>query len=248
MFAHAFGQLCRGRRIHTSGHSDFGNLSNRGASSNFTRVYADTASAACPSQSGSLAITSVNLHSHLVRRRALFSKYRVGSRIVFYNVPQNLSSCSRKALPSAAWNFWGIFSSVCAFASGAGKDGPSCLWSCLLPDAGSWRKLHESPSQTLANCFPLIACLPPSFPRWLFSLLDSLLLLFHPLFRSGLWGCASLLPDQYDVLLLSSIWSSLVRYFRSSLDGQYSLKLNRILYLWLVLTFQDRFRRYFTCC
>ena len=53
--------LCRGRRIHTSGHSDFGILSNMGASSIFTKVYADTASAACPSQSSSLAMTSITL-------------------------------------------------------------------------------------------------------------------------------------------------------------------------------------------
>ena len=42
--------------IYIYGHSDFGILSNLGASSNFTWVYADTASAAC--QSGNLAIRS----------------------------------------------------------------------------------------------------------------------------------------------------------------------------------------------
>ena len=41
------------------GHSDFGILSDLGASSNFTWVYADTTSAACPSQSSNLAITSI---------------------------------------------------------------------------------------------------------------------------------------------------------------------------------------------
>ena len=59
MFAHDLGHLCRGRRIHTSGHSDLGVLSNLGASSNFSWVYDDTTSAACPSQSGNLAITSI---------------------------------------------------------------------------------------------------------------------------------------------------------------------------------------------
>ena len=55
-----FGHLCRGRRIHTSGHHpDFGILSNLGAYSNFTKVYADIASAACPSQAGCLAMTSI---------------------------------------------------------------------------------------------------------------------------------------------------------------------------------------------
>ena len=59
MFAHDLGHVCRGRRINTSGHSDFGILSNLGASSSFTWVYADTVSAACPSQSGSLAMRSI---------------------------------------------------------------------------------------------------------------------------------------------------------------------------------------------
>ena len=58
-FPHGFGHLCRGKRIQTSGHSDFGILSNFRASSIFTWVLADTASAACPAQSGSLAITSI---------------------------------------------------------------------------------------------------------------------------------------------------------------------------------------------
>ena len=59
MFAHDFGHLWRGRRIHVSGHSDLGFLSSLWASSNFTWVKADTASAANPSQPGNLAITSM---------------------------------------------------------------------------------------------------------------------------------------------------------------------------------------------
>ena len=59
MFDHDLGHLCRGRRIHKSGHSDFGILSNLGASSILTWVKADTASAACRAQSGSLAMTSL---------------------------------------------------------------------------------------------------------------------------------------------------------------------------------------------
>ena len=57
MFGHDLGHLCRGRRIHMSGHPDFANLSNFGASSMFTWVQADTASAVCPAQSGSRAMT-----------------------------------------------------------------------------------------------------------------------------------------------------------------------------------------------
>ena len=49
---HDFGHLCRGRRIQMSGHSDFGIFNNLWASSIFTWVLADTASAACPSQPG----------------------------------------------------------------------------------------------------------------------------------------------------------------------------------------------------
>ena len=52
--------MCRGRRIRTSGHSDFGILSNLGASSSLTCVYTDTA---CPSQSGNLAITSTTFEA-----------------------------------------------------------------------------------------------------------------------------------------------------------------------------------------
>ena len=44
-----------------SGHSDFGIFSNLGASSIFTWVLADTASAACPSQPGNLEMISMIL-------------------------------------------------------------------------------------------------------------------------------------------------------------------------------------------
>ena len=52
---HDFGHLCRGRRVQMSGHADFGIFNNFGASSIFTWVLADTASAAlscAPWQSG----------------------------------------------------------------------------------------------------------------------------------------------------------------------------------------------------
>ena len=53
--------LCRGRRIQMSGHSDFGIFNNFGASSIFTWKQADTASAACPAQPGSLEMISMTL-------------------------------------------------------------------------------------------------------------------------------------------------------------------------------------------
>ena len=53
------GHLCFGRRIHSSGHSDLGIFSNLGASLICTRVQADSASAACPAQFGSLAMISI---------------------------------------------------------------------------------------------------------------------------------------------------------------------------------------------
>ena len=59
MLDHDFGHLYRGRRIHVSGHTDFGIFNNLGTSSIFTSVYADTASAACTSQSGGLDIMSI---------------------------------------------------------------------------------------------------------------------------------------------------------------------------------------------
>ena len=98
--SHDLGHLYRGRRIQTSGHSDLGIWSNLGASSNLTWVWADTASAACPSQPSYLAITSmIFCNRHLGRRRALFSKNCVDSRVVFYNV----SRC--KTLPFHFCNF-----------------------------------------------------------------------------------------------------------------------------------------------
>ena len=56
---HDFGDLCRGRRIQMSGHSDLGIFNNFGASSIFTSVSADTASAACPAHPGSLDMISM---------------------------------------------------------------------------------------------------------------------------------------------------------------------------------------------
>ena len=47
------------RRIQMSGHSDLGIFNNFGASSIFTWVQADTASAACPPQPGSLDMISM---------------------------------------------------------------------------------------------------------------------------------------------------------------------------------------------
>ena len=71
-FSHDFGHLCRGRRIQTSGFrfGEFWAIWEQ--SSNKTWVCADTASAACPSQPGNLATTSVFYFcsSHLWRRRA----------------------------------------------------------------------------------------------------------------------------------------------------------------------------------
>ena len=51
--------VCLGRRIHTSGHYDFGILCTLEHPSFLTWVLADTASAACPSQSGNFATKSM---------------------------------------------------------------------------------------------------------------------------------------------------------------------------------------------
>ena len=87
MSARDFGHLCRGRRIHTSGHSDLGILSNLGASSIFTWVWRDTVAAACPAQSSSLTTTSITFCScHFRSRRSLFCKYCISTWVVFRNV------------------------------------------------------------------------------------------------------------------------------------------------------------------
>ena len=89
------GHLYRGRRIHTSGHSDFGILSTLGACSKFTWVYADTASAACPSQSGNLAKTSITFSAVIWDADEPCSvKNCVGSTVVFYNVTTEHDSAS----------------------------------------------------------------------------------------------------------------------------------------------------------
>ena len=59
MLDHDSGDLCRGKRIQIYGYSDLGIFSNCEASSIFTRVSADTASAACPSQPDSLVMISM---------------------------------------------------------------------------------------------------------------------------------------------------------------------------------------------
>ena len=59
VFDHDLGHLSCGIRVHKSGHSDLGILSRLRASSIFTSVYADTASAACPSRPCSRPMTSI---------------------------------------------------------------------------------------------------------------------------------------------------------------------------------------------
>ena len=54
-----FGHVCRRKRIHISGHSGFGFLSHFWSVLHFSWVSADTASPACPVQSGSLGMTSI---------------------------------------------------------------------------------------------------------------------------------------------------------------------------------------------
>ena len=87
MFDHDLSLLCRGKRIHTSGHCDFGNLNNFGTSSILSWVQADTASAACPAEPCGLAMTSHYFRCcHLRRRRTLFSK-------VQHKIQNHLSQC-----------------------------------------------------------------------------------------------------------------------------------------------------------
>ena len=59
MFDQEFGHLCRGRRIHMSGHSDLGIFQQSWSILQFYLSMGRTASAACPSQPGNLAVTSI---------------------------------------------------------------------------------------------------------------------------------------------------------------------------------------------
>ena len=81
--------LWRGKRTHTSGHSDFWMFSNLGASSNFACV-----SKYCIScLSVTIWKSCNNIHdfcdSHLWRRRTLLCENGVSSWIIFYNVPRS---------------------------------------------------------------------------------------------------------------------------------------------------------------
>ena len=88
MLDHDFGQKCRGRRLQTSGHCVSGIYRAIWEHpSILTCVWADTASAACPSQLGNLAKNIHYFCSLLGRRRALFSENCVGSRVIFHCVP-----------------------------------------------------------------------------------------------------------------------------------------------------------------
>ena len=87
MLDHDLGHLCRGRRIQMSGHSDFGTFNDLGASSIFTWVSADTASAGCPAHPGSLEKMSMTFAAVILRCwRSLFSEHCIRTRVVFYNI------------------------------------------------------------------------------------------------------------------------------------------------------------------
>ena len=76
-----------------SGHSDFWILSNLGASSIFTWMCADTASAACPSQSSELAITFITVAAVICDADvAVVSENGICSCIVFDNVATKYKS------------------------------------------------------------------------------------------------------------------------------------------------------------
>ena len=99
---HDLGHLCRGRRIQMSGHSDLGIFNNLGASSIFTWVQADTASAACPSQPDNLEMISMTFAAVICDADdPLFSEYCVRPRVVFHNIisENNPDLCTFGALP-----------------------------------------------------------------------------------------------------------------------------------------------------
>ena len=94
---HDFGHLCRGRRIHMSGHSEF----------EFSIILehllflpgkkADTASAACPSQPGNLEMISMTFAAVICDADdpcwwPLFSEYCIRSFIIFHNITSECNS------------------------------------------------------------------------------------------------------------------------------------------------------------
>ena len=85
--------ICRGRRIHTSGHSDLGIMSFLGASSN---LHLGVGRYCISCLSVTIWYSCNNIHylcgSHLGCRRALLSKNCVGTRVVCYNVPSEHDS------------------------------------------------------------------------------------------------------------------------------------------------------------
>ena len=81
MSANEFGHGCRGRRVHTSGHSDFGILSNLGVSSSFTWVRGYCISCLSVAIWQSCNIIHCFCGSHLGHRRALFSEDCIGSGV-----------------------------------------------------------------------------------------------------------------------------------------------------------------------
>ena len=113
-----------------SGHSDLGILSNLGSILQFSpECTGDTASAACPSQPGNRAITSMIFEAvPLGCRWALYQcELRIGSRVVFHNVHTGepiclLYFCSFGVLtPHHSGNIcpsnvakWPLFLSLCA--------------------------------------------------------------------------------------------------------------------------------------
>ena len=129
MFDQDFGHLRLGRRIHESGHADFRILINLGASSISTWVYADAASAGCPSQSGTLAITSITF-------AAVIWDADEPCSVKTAKAPESSFTMSprRTTLPLYFWNF----SSNCAFLRWQMSINVAkwtFCWSCLcLPD------------------------------------------------------------------------------------------------------------------
>ena len=146
----------------------------------------------------------------------------------------------REGLSPLLLELWeGIFPSACAFASGAGEDSAFVSRCGIMtetahcPIAFHWWHSLDLLSALAFLPYGLLVTTP-------LSTISFCALKFRTIIVRARWRLS-------DVFNLEKLSSSLFRMFFLFIQSQCSLKLNRILHFWLVLTFQDHFRRNFTC-
>ena len=122
----------------------------------------------------------------------------------------------REAESPVAWTFWGFLFVSLGLRTWRGRGHVRCQ---TLSHGANYMNLLSN----IVHLLSTDSILTLSSQRRISFLFDSWFRLLPPLFHFGLWGFASSLSDQYDVLLLS----------------------NTILQVWLVQSFKYQFCRYF---